>query len=178
MYVLHFVKNFPHLQTQLLIQDCSSLTFSPPFFYISYFTFHAAPYQIFLLYFLRLFWHFYLVVIEPQQQFNIILRKKRLNETYRISTSPYYSHILYMSACIPFFVYYSHILYKSACIRFSVWNTRHPRTDPYINRTVRKILDVRLKIPGVSSDNVVHILRCLLGVIWREIAFFLLLACE
>ena len=38
-------------------------SFSPPFFYTSFssFKFPGAPYRIFLLYLLRLLWHFYLV---------------------------------------------------------------------------------------------------------------------
>ena len=62
-----FLPFLPHLQTQL--QDSSRLTFSWPFYYISFssFTFPGTPYRIFLLYLPSLPCHFYLVVIEQRQ---------------------------------------------------------------------------------------------------------------
>ena len=58
----------PHLQSQL--QSCYRLTFSWPFSYIyfSSFTFPGTPYRISFLFFCWLPCHFYLAVIEQQQQ--------------------------------------------------------------------------------------------------------------
>ena len=83
-YPCSFVRAQSHVQTQF--QDDYRLIFSWPFFYVSFssFTFPSAPYQILFLYLPRLPSHFFLVVIEQQQQLylhteNSILYLMKLN---------------------------------------------------------------------------------------------------